>query len=205
MTIPRVTAIVLAAGRSSRMGDRNKLLAEIDGRALLAHSVDAALRSRASPVIVVTGHQADAVVAALPTSPIASRSPWVVHNPAFADGLSTSLKAGLAATPSGADGALILLADMPWITASIIDTLIAAFDPGSGHDIVVPMRQSRRGNPVLWGQAHFDALRKVVGDTGARHVLLERRARVRVVDIDSEAIFLDIDTPHALADARAGT
>ncbi|HEY0836513.1 MAG TPA: molybdopterin-binding/glycosyltransferase family 2 protein, partial [Azospirillum sp.] len=124
---PRIAALVLAAGRSTRMGGPNKLLADLDGRALVARTVDAALASRARPVIVVTGHQRDEVTAALAGRPV-----QFVHNPDFAEGLSTSLRAGLAAVPADADGALVCLGDMPEVSGVVIDRLIAAYNPVEG-------------------------------------------------------------------------
>ena len=193
-TAPSITAIVLAAGQSCRMGDRNKLLAMVDGRPMIAHCTEAALASRAAPVLVVTGHQADQVTAALAGHPI-----QVVHNPSYAVGLSTSVKAGLAAAPACTDGVVILLGDMPWVSAGIIDRLIRAFDPENGRDIVVPVRRGERGNPVLWGHRHFDALHGLAGDVGARHLLADKIDRTALVEMDNTGILTDIDTLAALA------
>src|SRR3954462_444954 len=112
----RVAAIVLAAGRSTRMGGPNKLLAEIGGKPLVRMAAEQALASRARPVIVVTGHQRDKVEAALQGLDVRT-----VHNPNFAEGLSTSVKAGLAAVPEHADGAIVCLGDMPQVGAVLID------------------------------------------------------------------------------------
>ena len=109
----RIAAIVLAAGRSTRMGGPNKLLAEIGGRPLVRIAAEAALASRARPVIVVTGHQREQVEEALAGLPVR-----LVHNPDFADGLGTSLKAGIAAVPADADGAIVCLGDMPQVDAA---------------------------------------------------------------------------------------
>src|SRR4051794_33959965 len=128
-----VAAVVLAAGRSTRMGGPNKLLAEVNGKPLVRTAVEQALASRASPVIVVTGHQRQETEAA-----IAGLDVKLVHNPDFAEGLATSLKAGVAAIPADHDGAIICLADMPGVNAALIDKLIAAFDPEKGALVVVP-------------------------------------------------------------------
>jgi len=121
----RIAALVLAAGRSTRMGGPNKLLAEISGRPLVRIAVDEALASRADSVVVVTGHQRERVEAALQGLKIKT-----VHNPDYAQGLSTSLRAGLRALPENADGVVVLLADMPQVDAALINRLITAFDPG---------------------------------------------------------------------------
>ena len=129
----RIAAVVLAAGRSTRMGGPNKLLAEIRGRPLVRIIVEEALASHAKPVIVVVGHQRGEVEKALAGLPV-----QFVHNPDFAQGLGTSLKAGIAAVPAEADGAIVCLADMPQVDASLLNRLIAAFDPDRGALIVMP-------------------------------------------------------------------
>src|SRR2546423_10960994 len=129
----RIGAVVLAAGRSTRMGGPNKLLAEVGGRPLVRIAAEEALGSRARPVVVVTGHQRAEIEATLAGLPVT-----FVHNPDYAEGLSTSLKAGIAALPAEADGAIVLLGDMPQVDAALIDRLIAAFDPEKGAFVVVP-------------------------------------------------------------------
>src|SRR5437660_1054260 len=121
-----IAALLLAAGQSRRMGS-NKLLEEIDGRPMVARTAQRLLSSRARPIVAVLGNQADAVDAALGKLPVER-----VHNPAFADGLSTSLKRGITALPPDLDGALICLGDMPLISGRHIDRLIAAFNPLDG-------------------------------------------------------------------------
>jgi molybdenum cofactor cytidylyltransferase len=190
----RVAALVLAAGQSRRMGERNKLLATVDGRPLVSHMVDAALASRAEPVIVVTGHQADEVRAAL-----GERAVEVVHNPDYAQGLSTSLKAGLAALPEDAEGVLIGLGDMPRISAAQIDRLIAAFNPLEGRAICVPTVRGKRGNPVLFATRFASEMREVGGDVGARHLIGMHDDEVVEIEMEDDAALLDIDTPDALA------
>jgi molybdenum cofactor cytidylyltransferase len=191
---PRVAALVLAAGQSRRMGVRNKLLAPIDGKPMVAHVVDAALASRVAEVVVVTGHEDADVRAAL-----AGRRVRFVANPNYTEGLSTSLGAGLAALGPTADGALVCLGDMPRITAAQLDRLIAAFDPGAGRGIVVPTVRGKRGNPVLWARGYFDEMQAVAGDVGARHLIGRYPEAVAEVAIEDEAPLLDVDTPEALA------
>ena len=133
MTPPPMTvgALILAAGRSSRMGNENKLLADMGGMPMVARVARAALVSRARPVAVVTGHGADNVRAAL-----ANLAVEFVHNPDYARGMSTSLKAGIEALrKTGVAGALVLLGDMPRITATTIDSLVAAFEASGGRTV----------------------------------------------------------------------
>jgi molybdenum cofactor cytidylyltransferase len=192
---PRIAALVLAAGQSRRMGRANKLLATVGGRPLVRIAAEAALASRAGPVIVVTGHEAGAIAAAL-----AGLGVSIAYNPDFAEGLSTSLKAGLKALPAGIDGVVVMLADMPEIGPAEIDRLGDAFRPEDHAAIVVPVWQGRRGNPVLWGARFFAALAAVEGDLGGRRLLGQNGGFVVEVDIGA-AVIRDIDTPEALAEA----
>lgn len=190
----KIAAIVLAAGRSTRMGaGRNKLTTELDGKPIVRRTVEAALGSRARPVVVVTGHERERIEVALAGLDVA-----FAHNPRFAEGLSTSLKTGLGSLPPDADAAVVLLGDMPLLPADVVDALIAAFEPKEGRAIVVPVRHGRRGNPVLWGRGYFAALASLKGDVGAKHVLAENAEAVAEIGVDTEAIFIDIDTPDAL-------
>lgn len=191
---PRIAALVLAGGQSRRMGELNKLLAEIAGRAMVRHVVDNVLTSAADPVVVVTGHEADRVRAALGGCPVT-----FAENPDFADGLSTSLKTGLAALPPDADGAIVCLADMPKVGGEILDRLIAAFDPVEGRAIIVPTRRGKRGNPVLFARRFFEEMGAVSGDVGARHIIGEHGELIAEVEVEDEAVLTDVDTPAALA------
>ncbi len=193
-----IAAVVLAAGRSSRMGGPNKLLETIGGRPLVRMVADAALASKARPVIVVTGHQHERVEAALAGLPVR-----IVHNPSFADGLGTSLKTGIAAVPPEAGGAIICLGDMPQVDAALIDRLIAAFDPDKGALAVVPTINGHRGNPVVWSRRFFPDLMAVEGDIGARHLIGRYAEAVTEVPLTGTAALTDIDTPEALRAVKA--
>jgi molybdenum cofactor cytidylyltransferase len=191
---PRIAAIVLAAGRSTRMGSANKLLAEIGGKAMVRRVAETALASAARPVVVVTGHMGAEVAAALSGLDVT-----LVANPHYAAGLATSLRAGVRALPADCGGALVLLGDMPRIAPEHLDRLIAASAAGA---IVVPVHAGRRGNPVLWPARCFPELLQLEGDAGARRLLAVHAGAVREVDPGSDAIFTDIDTPEALARER---
>jgi molybdenum cofactor cytidylyltransferase len=193
---PRIAALVLAAGLSSRMGS-NKLLQEWRGLPLLRWTVEAALASHARPVIVVTGNEAAKIEAALKGLDV-----QFVHNPDFRDGLSTSLKTGLSVVPDSADGALVLLGDMPEVSANLINRMIAAFSPGDNRAICIAVHEHRRGNPVLWSRAFFPEITALGGDEGAKRVLLAHEDLVAEIEAD-EAVLRDIDTPEALAALRA--
>jgi molybdenum cofactor cytidylyltransferase len=195
--VQRVAAIMLAAGQSTRMGAVNKLVAEIGGKPLVRRVVEAALASRARPVIVITGHERARVEAAL-----AGLDVRFVHNPDFADGLSASLRRGIAAVPEEADGAVICLGDMPHVGAALIDGLIGAFDSERGALIVVPARDGKRGNPVLWSRRFFPELTKLEGDVGARHLIGRYGEAVTEYPVSDAGAFLDVDTPDVLQAAK---
>jgi molybdenum cofactor cytidylyltransferase len=190
---PRIGALLLAAGQSQRMGGPNKLLAELAGVPMVAHVARRLLASRARPIIAVLGNQAEAVEAALGKLPVER-----VRNPEFAGGLSTSLKRGIAALPPDLDGVIVCLGDMPMITGRHLDRLIAAFNPLEGRAIIVPTRQGKRGNPVLWSKRFFPEMAALAGDVGAKHLIGEHAELVAEVEMDDDAVLVDIDTPEAL-------
>jgi molybdenum cofactor cytidylyltransferase len=192
---PNVAAIVLAAGRSTRMGERNKLLIEIDGKSMVRHVAEAV--AVAEPVIVVTGHQSERVREAL-----AGLNVRFAHNEAYAEGLATSLRAGLAAVPRDAAAALVALGDMPFVLPADIRRLIAAFSPADGRSICVPVFGGKRGNPVLWGRQHLAAMAELQGDEGARSLLKRFADEVVEVSMPSDAVLKDLDTPDALLSAE---
>jgi molybdenum cofactor cytidylyltransferase len=201
---PRIGALLLAAGQSRRMGGPNKLLAEIPGSSprtslpMVALVAQRLLASRARPIIAVLGNRADDIDAALGRLPVER-----VRNPDFADGLSTSLRRGLAALPEDLDGVLVCLGDMPLISGRHLDRLIAAFNPIEGRAIVVPTRRGKRGNPVLWARRFFPEMAQIAGDVGARHLIGEHAEFVAEVEMEDDAILVDIDTPEALAALQA--
>jgi len=191
-----VAAIVLAAGRSSRVAPRRKLLLRgADGRAMVACVVDAALASRARPVLVVLGHRGDDVRAA-----IGDRAVEYAVAPDYAAGLSASLRAGLAAVPTSVGGALIMLGDMPLVDAATLDALVDAYDPADGRAIIQPTHDGRGGNPVLWDGQFFAAMQALDGDTGARHLLRRHADRVTKVEMPTDAVLRDFDTAESLPD-----
>jgi len=194
----RIAAILLAAGRSTRMGGPNKLLAEINRRPLVRIAAEEALASQAGPVIVVTGHQRERLEEALGGLDV-----MLAHNPDFADGLSTSLKVGIAAVPSDVDGVIVCLGDMPQVNAALIDSLLAAFDPEKGALVVAPTIHGKRGNPVVWSRRFFPELAALEGDTGARHLIASYPEAVAEVPLTSNAALVDVDTPDALKAVKA--
>ena len=165
---------------------------------MTAHVVDAAIASAASPVIVVTGHEPELLEEAL-----ADRDVRFIHNPDFADGLSTSLRAGLTLLDADIDGAVVCLGDMPSVSATHINRLIAAFDAAAGQAIIVPTFNGKRGNPVLWHRRFFAGMSDVSGDVGARHLIGDNEDALLEIAMDDDAILADLDTPAALAAHKA--
>ena len=192
---PRIAAVVLAAGQSTRMG-ANKLLADLHGRPLLAATVSQIQASGVDDLIVVTGHQAAEVEAALRHT-----KARLVHNAAYADGLATSVRAGIAAVQDF-DAAFICLGDMPLVRAADLKRMMAAFNVEEGRSLIAPAWGRKLGNPVLWGQEHFVSLMALEGDRGARSLLEASREQIVEIAVEHEGIMLDADTPEALAEIR---
>ena len=188
----KVAAIVLAAGRSSRMGPHNKLLQPIDGSTIIARVTSAAIASGAKPVIVVTGFEADRIEDALWGLDV-----MFANNPNFDEGMSGSIKTGLSALPASSDGAMILLGDMPAVEARDLKLLVGAF--AGRKAICLPVCDGRHGNPVLWGASYFAEMMRLSGDVGAKQLIAKHSEYVIEVPVASNGIFADVDTPADLA------
>ncbi|MGB8314100.1 MAG: nucleotidyltransferase family protein, partial [Aestuariivirga sp.] len=168
------------------------------GKPLIRHSVEALKASSINAIIVVTGNEPQSVRTALSGLDVT-----LVHNPKFAEGLSTSLKCGLAAIPVEMDAALVCLGDMPLVDAQTIDRLVAAFNIAEHRTICVPTFEGKRGNPVLWGRQHFVALEDIEGDQGGRLLLDALSDEVVEVDVRSQGVLVDVDTPQVLQEITA--
>ncbi|MBT3349824.1 MAG: nucleotidyltransferase family protein [Nitrospinaceae bacterium] len=197
----RISAILLAAGLSSRLG-RNKLLASLGGKAAVRRVAEAALASKAAEVVVVTGHEREGVEAAL-----AGLSVTLVHNPDFESGQASSLVAGVRAAAPEADGYLFALGDQPLIGTGLIDELIEIFALSDATLAAAPVINGRRGNPALISaslKAELEALR---GDEGARGIIKtienESPSRFMTVVCGAEEMFWDIDTEEDFERVRA--
>lgn len=191
---PRIAALILAAGRSTRMGAVNKLLTEVGGEAMVAQAVRSARASQAESVLLVTGHEAEAVAARVEGLGVDQ----VLHNPDYASGLSSSLHRGLAALPPDCDGVVVCLGDMPLVGPGVIDRLIAAYAPLEGRSICLPTWQGKRGNPVLLGRQFFAEVQAITGDVGAKALIAQYPDAVSEVPMPDDSVLIDIDTPEAL-------
>lgn len=195
----RALAIVLAAGASSRMG-RPKPLVPWEGRPFLAHVLDALRGSGVVGVRVVVGDRAAEIRRAVPAG-----EARVVENPQFAQGMSSSIRAGLRAWPSRATHALIVLADQPFVQATTIAALLARAGSGDGR-IFLPTFRGVRGNPVLFEASLAGEAQRIRGDVGCRAMFPDHPREIREVPVDDPGILIDVDTPEelaALAAARA--
>jgi molybdenum cofactor cytidylyltransferase len=192
----RVVGVLLAAGTSSRFGESNKLLADLDGAPVVVHAARSLCDAGLESVVVVLGHEADRVRAAL-----ADRDVTFVENPDYADGQSTSVRAGVAAAADAdADAAVFLPGDMPFVDPATVDRLVAAYRAGLAPALAAA-HDGRRGNPVLFDSSRFGALSAVDGDTGGRSVLLGTEGAV-LLAVDDEGVLVDIDTTGDLAEWR---
>jgi len=182
-----VAAIVLAAGQSQRFG-RPKQLLPVGDKAMIQHVVDVALSSPVEQVIVVLGCRAAEIRASITDRPV-----QVVINEKWQSGLSSSVQAGLSAVKPEVGAALFVLADQPGVTPEIIARLVERYRQ-TRAPVVVPTHRRRRGNPVLFDRSLFAALMEVEGDQGGRELIAQHSDQVEEVEVETGAIFVDIDT-----------
>ena len=191
---PVVAAVVLAAGRSRRMAPHNKLLiTDRTGKPMIARVIDNVLSSKARPILVVTGHQPKEIEHVLGGRPIR-----FAHAEDYADGLSASLKAGIAAVPPEAAAAIVCLGDMPLVTGRMIDRLLEAYRPEQGQRIVLPTFRGKQGNPMIWDRSFFAEIMQIGGDSGARFLIGKHRDLVVEVEMADDAVLRDFDTAESL-------
>ena len=190
MTVGKdIHAVLLAAGRSERMGRNNKLLLNADGIPLVRRSAINILNSNVTSMTVVTGFDENKIVNAL-----SGLNVNFVKNINFREGLSSSLKAGLANITPTPSAVIICLADMPKIQPEHINQLIENFDPLKGWEICIPTNNGKRGNPVLIGSRFFPYIFETSGDFGAKQVMKRHSDKIVEVEIGTSDIHFDIDT-----------
>ncbi|KMO42135.1 4-diphosphocytidyl-2C-methyl-D-erythritol kinase [Methylobacterium variabile] len=189
-----VGTVLLAAGRGTRFGASPKLLSVLDGRPLVRHAAEAAVAADLGPVVAVLGHAGAEMREALTGLPLI-----LVENRDYAEGLSTSLRAGLAALPEAVPAAFVLLGDMPRVGPGLLVELAGAFRSAAvAPSAVVPTRDGRRGNPVLLNRRLLAAgLAGLTGDRGAGP-LLAQRDDVLELPVDEAGVLIDVDTPEVL-------
>ncbi|AGL03251.1 molybdenum cofactor cytidylyltransferase [Desulfoscipio gibsoniae] len=182
-----IYAVILAAGISSRLGTPKQLLS-YQGRPLVAHVVDTICRTGVEKVFVVLGHRAEEVRETLKEYDVN-----FVHNPDYASGQSTSLRAGLNALGDSAGAALFVLGDQPLLKPRTVNRIIEEYRLG-GKGIVAPFYRGKRGNPVLFNKKYFPEIFALTGDTGARKIIEFNKNQLARVDVDDAGVVFDIDT-----------
>lgn len=185
----RVSAVVLAAGESARMGETKQLL-RVGGRTLLERTLECAHNSNVAKTILVLGHDADAIRRELPRALLGGVT--VVINSAYKQGMASSLREGLSAVGEDARAALIMLSDQPFVRSDTINRIIERYC-ASEAEIVIPYYKGRRGNPVLLGRPVFQEAMSLKGDTGCRAIFASHADRTLEVNVDDAGILLDID------------
>lgn len=199
LSTPTIAAIILAAGRSSRMQEgHHKLLLPLGEQSVVAHVVAVTRVSQARPLLVVTGYRSDEIRASLAeyTSSLA-----FVENPQHREGMSTSIHTGIRALQASPlfetiDGALIVLGDQPLITSQMLDTLIDA-KQGTGKLIITSLFNGKRMSPTLFDKSLFPELLEITGDEGGRVVLERHRSDIARVEHSDESASIDVDTLEA--------
>jgi molybdenum cofactor cytidylyltransferase len=194
-----VTAIVLAAGRSRRMGAPNKLLLEIGGHPVVSRVITAFLTADVARVIVVTGADREAVAKAIPDA----AQVHLAYNPDYAAGIGASIRCGVSASEATSSGLAICPGDLPLLTADTIRQVLRAFYERASPCIVRPRVDGQPGHPVLFGRAFRGALMQLRGDEGARDILRRHGRAVTHVDVEQPGAVRDVDTPQALRAVRA--
>jgi molybdenum cofactor cytidylyltransferase len=184
---PRVVGIVLAAGRSTRLGQPKQLL-PLAGAPLLTHVLRHAAAAKLAEVLLVLGHEADRIAAA-----VGDWGQRVVINPDYVAGQATSVRAGVAALPPETQAVIFLLGDQPRIGPAIINAVIDAYRRTWGP-IVVPTYGGKRGNPVLFDRSLYQELARLTGDAGARVLLEKYPNKVVTVPVSDGPPPRDVDT-----------
>jgi molybdenum cofactor cytidylyltransferase len=174
---------------------RHKLLLPLGDRPVIAHVLDTVLASQASPILLVLGHQAENMRAALAPY-LTNPRVLFIENKQYREGMSTSLHAALRELPRSAPestSALVILGDQPLLSSAILDTLITTRQT-TGKPIIAPLYEGQRGNPVLFARDLYLELLEVRGDEGGRMVIARHREDVEAIEIGSKRASYDVDT-----------
>lgn len=181
-----ISAILLAAGESKRMGQPKQLL-PFRGSTILGQIMENLLPSQAAEIIVVLGSQAEKIMPQISREPVK-----IVVNPDFEQGMSSSIKCGLSRISAAADGVMIVLGDQPLIEKETIDLLIEKHRQ-SERGIILPVYKGLRGHPVIFTMKYKDELMRLTGDIGGKQIVERHPSDVLEVEVDCESVVISID------------
>ena len=199
----KISAILIAAGLSSRMKGPNKLLQDIGGKTLIQHTCEQLVNSDVDEVIVVTGRDSELIEAEIRKFIVQDSKLTVVYNEKFELGMTTSIQAGLMEA-ANADALMICLSDMPELKTQGYNELVMAFEKDGGKDkILAPFRDGQKGNPVIFGSAYFTQMAEHKELNGCSAIVKAHKEHLVKFETDSEAYFFDIDTPESLESYRS--
>ena len=185
----KVSAIILAAGQSSRMENGNKLLLPINEIPMINHVCNTVLTAELDPVVVVTGFESDLVTQAIPTA-----INDIIYNSHWQSGMASSIYEGLSALPQNVDGNMIVLGDMPMISKDTLTLLIDEFIMLNGQHIIYPIYEERQANPVIFPKKYFQEILSSTGDRGCKKVLKQYPDDAVGVSIGSPEVVFDCDS-----------
>jgi molybdenum cofactor cytidylyltransferase len=191
MTRRGVSAILLAAGASKRMGTVNKLTLAVDGVPLLRRTAQVLLQAALNEIVVVLGHESGTARALLSDLPL-----QLVENPHYAEGQMTSVHCGMQALRKPCDGVMVCLSDQPLLESLDVDTLIRAFLGGCPRSVLVPTYQGRRGNPIVLAHRHREAILAGDRNLGCKRLIEKHPDLVWTFPMDNDHCVFDLDTPE---------
>ena len=184
-----ISATILAAGSSKRMGNINKLLLLYEGKSLISIACDTLINSKIKPILVITGFEHKKITNSLPKA-IDS----VIYNDNWSGGISTSINIGISSLPDTIDGNMIILADMPLIKVKTINKLREAFLKYDGEKIIYADYQGRQANPVIFPKKYFNNILSLKGDIGCKKIINQNKINSLGIGIDSSEVIFDCDT-----------
>jgi molybdenum cofactor cytidylyltransferase len=191
-----VAAIVLAAGMSTRMGSRNKLLLPLGNTTFIEKTVDTLLASYAGEVIVVLGHEQEKIRLA-----IGDRKVVFTENPDYKIGMTTSIQAGVRAASPAVSGYMICLSDMPLLTANDLNLLVTAFESSlNPHRIIIPSFQKQRGNPVIFSSSFREEILTYTAPNGCKGIVQKYSGNVILYEMSNDNVLKDVDTEEGYKD-----
>lgn len=189
-----ISALLLSAGESRRMGHINKLELLVEGTPLVRRTVQTLLASHLEEVVVVVGHEAEKVQALLAGLPVK-----ITYNERYREGQMTSVYKGMEALSAACDGVMVCLSDQPLLEPRDINALIDAFTRRSRGSVLVPTYGGKRGNPIILAYQHRDAILGGERNLGCKRLIEKNPGLVTTIEMDTDHVIVDLDTPEAYA------